>query len=315
MIPGFGAAPVKSFLATISLFIIVIGPVNYYLLKRAKRLYLLPITVGGAALVTTVVMLCYAVVIEGIYTRVRLRSFTQLDQAENVAATHCRHAYLASIAPSDGLSFPAQTCVYPLVAFQGNKRRHEVQNDRVEVRQLVSGYIRSRSTTQFLTTEVQETEAGLAIDQTQSELKATNGLGTAITHLWIWDDQGQLYSAYDTAHGAEFGLHPVDVASARKELKQLLLAHRPQPPPGLDKGIDRNMFGMLGIRASRSSIPVKFRTGLLEKSIAATTNCFAQSVPNSYLAIAKQRPSFISLGTAAQEEAGIHIVRGFWEKP
>jgi len=222
---------------------------------------------------------------------------------------------LAAIAPSDGLSFPADTCVYPLVAFQDFKRRSETQNDRLGVRQLTSGYMRSRSTTQFLTTEVTETEAGLVVKQTGRTLEAINQLGCTTTHVWIWDDEGQLFQAHDTVDGDHCQLEPTDAESAREELNKVMHANRPQAPPGLDKGIDRNMFGYLGRRAYGSSSPVKFRSGILEKSMRDTPSFFEQPIPRTYLAITEQAPVFVSTGTEAEEQAGFHVIWGASDKP
>ena len=49
LIPGVGEAPVVSFLLLVSLFAIVIGPVNYVVLGRSRRLYLLLLTVPAGA--------------------------------------------------------------------------------------------------------------------------------------------------------------------------------------------------------------------------------------------------------------------------
>ena len=49
LIPGVGEAPVVSFLLLVSLFAVVIGPVNYVLLGRSRRLYLLLLTVPAGA--------------------------------------------------------------------------------------------------------------------------------------------------------------------------------------------------------------------------------------------------------------------------
>ena len=122
MIPGFGQSPVEGFLGVITLFILVIGPLNYYLLKKFNRMYYLPLTVVAAALLTTLTMMVYAVVSDGVATRVRLRSFTLLDQEgdENIAMTRCRQSYLAALSPSDGLIFPSQTCVYPILPYNND---------------------------------------------------------------------------------------------------------------------------------------------------------------------------------------------------
>ena len=53
LIPGVGMAPVNGFRVLITLFVVLIGPVNYVLLRRKRRLHLLLVMIpAGAALVT-----------------------------------------------------------------------------------------------------------------------------------------------------------------------------------------------------------------------------------------------------------------------
>ena len=49
LVPGVGLAPVTEFHVLITLFVLVIGPVNYWLLKRWRRLHLMVLTVPLAA--------------------------------------------------------------------------------------------------------------------------------------------------------------------------------------------------------------------------------------------------------------------------
>ena len=49
LVPGVGLAPVTEFRVLITLFVLLIGPLNYWLLKRAKRLHLMVLTVPLAA--------------------------------------------------------------------------------------------------------------------------------------------------------------------------------------------------------------------------------------------------------------------------
>ena len=53
LIPGVGLAPVGGFRVLITLFVIAIGPVNYFLLRRLKRLHLLLLTTPASAAVVT----------------------------------------------------------------------------------------------------------------------------------------------------------------------------------------------------------------------------------------------------------------------
>ena len=66
LVPGIGRAPVGSFLILIAVFVIVIGPVNYFLLRRKRRLYLLLVTVPLGAALVTLALFAYALISDGL---------------------------------------------------------------------------------------------------------------------------------------------------------------------------------------------------------------------------------------------------------
>ena len=90
LIPGVGLAPRWTFLLLISLFVVVIGPVNYYWLKRRQKLYLLPVLVPSVAALVTLGLFAYAVVGDGLGVRVRVRSWTEIDQRAGRATSWSR---------------------------------------------------------------------------------------------------------------------------------------------------------------------------------------------------------------------------------
>jgi hypothetical protein len=99
LIPGVGLAPVTGFCILISLFVLVIGPVNYLVLRRLRRLYLLAITIPAAAAAVTFILFGYALIADGLGTRVRVRSVTQIDQRRGHAVCWARLSYYAGLAP------------------------------------------------------------------------------------------------------------------------------------------------------------------------------------------------------------------------
>ena len=64
--PAAGA----SYYVLISAFVIVIGPLNYWLLRRKARLHLLLFTVPAAALVTSAGLIGYVLVTDGLTSRI-----------------------------------------------------------------------------------------------------------------------------------------------------------------------------------------------------------------------------------------------------
>src|SRR5262249_25775785 len=87
LIPGVGRAPITAFLLLITVFMLAIGPINYYVLRRRGRLMLLLLTVPAAAAIVTVALIFYAIVADGLGTRVRVRSFTTIDQGRQQAVS------------------------------------------------------------------------------------------------------------------------------------------------------------------------------------------------------------------------------------
>lgn len=317
MIPGYGASPVESFLGVITLFIIGIGPLNFWLLKKARRLYLLPLTVAAAALLTTVTMLIYALVSDGITTRVRLRSYTQLEQRadDSIASTHCRHSYLAAIVPSQGLVFPLESCVYPIAPqIDQWTERQEILNERTQKRTLTRGYIRPRSTTQFLTTSVKQLEAGIGIGAQQGIHSAVNNIGVRLSHAWVRDEAGELYYAANVGPNEPLSLQRADSKEARKAYLKMVTDNKPVPPEGLDKS-STGMFSTSRYYYS-SAPPATTASALLTKSIASpgngVTDFFTASTPKAYLLVTEEAPPFITLGTVGKQMAGFHVISGAW---
>src|SRR5262249_50379002 len=93
LVPDVGLAPVLEFQILITLFVFVIGPINYWLLKRFGRLFLIVLTVPLAAAITTAGLFAYAILSDGFGTTVRVRSFTSIDQRTGESACWSRLSY------------------------------------------------------------------------------------------------------------------------------------------------------------------------------------------------------------------------------
>ena len=116
LIPGVGLAPIGTFEVLITLFVVGIGPVNYFLLRRRHKQNLLMLTVPAGAAVVTGYLMLYAMFADGFAVVCRTRSFTEINRRHGEAACWSRIAYYAGITPSKGLEFPSDTAVYPIAA-------------------------------------------------------------------------------------------------------------------------------------------------------------------------------------------------------
>jgi hypothetical protein len=320
LIADIGRAPVISFISLITLFAVVIGPVNYYFLHQRGRLYLLLVTVPFGALVVTFSLFLYAALADGLGTRVQVRSFTDIDQRLGRAVSWSRHMYYAGLAPSRGLVFPADAAVYPIdyepVNGMGmaDTSRHLVWGE--DQQNLVSGYFISRTPSQMLVVEPRRTTAGLVIDEKSETGKGpriTNRLGTSIERLVVCDAVGDLWSGEQLGDGQSMALQKSTKEVEDKYWSRLKNANRLKYPEGFNPTNLENVSGIFGsgFRMGGSAAPPTVDTSILETGLI-----YAQDVdsmqPQSYVALVKRPPS-VSLGVdSADERAGFHLVEGRW---
>ncbi|MBX3464720.1 MAG: hypothetical protein KF830_16240 [Planctomycetes bacterium] len=115
-VPGLGEPPVLAFLVVVLLFAVVVGPVNFLLLRRLRRPLLLLLTVPVCGLGTTLGMLGYGLWHDGLGVRGVVRSWTLLDQARHEATSLAQRTLFAGLSPdaltvaADGLLVAPWAC-------------------------------------------------------------------------------------------------------------------------------------------------------------------------------------------------------------
>jgi len=323
LIPGVGRAPVWSFLLLVSLFAVLIGPVNYLFLGRLGRLYLLLITVPLGAAVVTLALFSYALVTDGLSVRMRSRSFTHLDQRTGQTVVWARQSYYAAIAPSQGLAFPTDTVVFPIRPEADYRRgRPGAMSGRIEwgdEQLLAAGYLPSRTTVQYVLTRATTTDARLVVrDSTAGgELAVENRLQAPLHYLLVRDRRGDYFAADSLAEGAPATLRPVAPRAAQQKIQEWLAQARPANPLNYDPAQQNNALSFLWPRyrgwalADAAAGAASMSASLLESNLAqAALLASHPPPPGSYLAIA-DRPRFVPRGVRrAQEDASIHVIRG-----
>ncbi len=341
LVPGVGLAPVTEFRVLITLFVLVIGPLNYWVLKRSNRLHLLLLTVPLFAFTLTGGLFAYAIVSDGLSTSVRVRSFTTLDQRTGEAACWSRLSYYASLAPQSGFDLPADVTLYPIIAgwdmsASGDSLAAERQllwSD--ETQALTGGWLRSRTPTQYLSVRARQSPHRLQIDlqpppstatQNHAEtfhLQITNELGAAIQYVTLVDDSGNMFCGDTIPDRATVTLQPSSHAVALRRLRKLVSENQPELPPALkisreytsgsqrsrQRRFQRNQFG-------REHSSARLGQNLLNDAIAALVATTPKTVlnlpPRSYVAITTTGPE-VELGIrAAEEVASFHVLFGQW---
>ncbi|MCH2130149.1 MAG: hypothetical protein MK179_13455 [Pirellulaceae bacterium] len=325
LIMGVGLAPVKTFVFLISVFALLIGPVNYTFLRRWRKIYLLMVTVPVGAAMVTICLFAWALLADGLGSRVRIRSFTEIDQRTGRTVCWSRHSYYAGMVPSDGLTFPADVVVFPIehIPLPGTRRRlhRELRWTADGEQNYCNGYMQSRVTCQWLVGRSRETSLGVRLlpSKDGGPPGIVNQLGVSI-HLLLWRDaDGNYFSGESIAQAETSSLEAIDFAEATSRWLSGSAGHAPAFPPGYDETISDLAFGRASAYYAGWTIDDQapeptMETGVLEVAFDHLVRGGGIELPSSsYLAMV-DRHAEIPLGIeSVQEEASFHVVRGVWE--
>jgi hypothetical protein len=321
LVPGVGRAPVKTFLVLVSVFAALIGPLNYFLLARARRLYLLLLTVPLGAVLVTVSLFGFALIADGISTRVRIRSYAELDQHTGRASVLSWQSYYAAVAPSSGLKIPDDTAIFPFLPdpnSSSSDRSTLLVWDEDQI--LRSGYLPSRSPTQFVAARATKTKSRLIVQQDQADTSAPaveNHLGAKIHHLLLRDQSGRYFSAQDITDKAKLELSPIELAAAQASLQTFASVVMPIEPEGYDATYQNDnilsVFGLRRWRYSNSEVGTgEMALSLLESNLAPITRPTPEPhplLPGSYFAILDRSP-LVRIGVSpTTEQQSLHLLR------
>jgi hypothetical protein len=321
LIPGVGAIPVMAFVLLITLFAILIGPVNYFVVWRRRQLYLLVLTIPAIAFLTSASLFGYAMIADGFGVQSRLRSFTLLDQYSKTAVSYNRISLYAGIVPSAGLKFSPETAVFPVWPDHGCLESGSV--DWTETQHLARGWLRSRTPAQFETISVRPERARIDIRPSgPEESDVANGLEWDIDLLVIKDEAGRLHAARKVPAGGSTKAATASAADLQA-LSRSLADDELKAPPGAG-GMEYNPWDrnahkamMSGMYYGQQDANISFGTGALESRLRLLKEPAKEPAagglpPRTYLAIIPRNPG-IELGiTGTRPRGGLHIVMGYY---
>lgn len=316
-IPGVGAAPIFSFLLLATLFAIVIGPVNYLILGRAQRLYLLLVTVPAGAAVVTLGLFAYAVLSDGLGVKARIRSFALVDQKSGRTVSWSRQSYFASVVPSQGLKYPEDTVVWPIEEYpQANRSgpRHQLAWEP-DGQRLRSGYLSSRRLTQLLVIRSAKSQSQLKVTQSAAGAPplVKNGLGGTIERLILRDTQGNFYESPSPVKPDENStLKPISKEDAQRRVSQSVADHRPDFPEGYDPAAEeRRTTGSMFWYGSSTN--PQLESSILERGMTGLQSSLDKELtPGAYFAVLDRNPEVPTGIASVTELKSFHVVVGRW---
>jgi hypothetical protein len=200
------AIPLRGLFVLILLFVIIIGPVNFWLLNRFKKRMFMLVTIPACAFVASVGVSGFALLSEGISGKTRVASFTVLNEPLRRATTFGVEAFYTPLTPGGGLRFDAGTEITPILQPYGSdgvSRSIDWTSDQ----HLKQGWIVSRVPAHFLLRKVESRRERLTIiNEPDGRVTVVNGLGAAIRDLTLIDAKGGRHSAQNIPAGARVTL-------------------------------------------------------------------------------------------------------------
>ena len=198
--------PLRGLVAILLVFVILIGPVNVFVLSRRNRRIWLLWTIPAISGVTCLLVFGYSFVSEGFTPSVRLEGVTLLDQINHRATTLGRTAFYAPLTPGNGLHFSFDTELTPFInKSSGNTAGREIVLNQDQ--NLASGWVTARVPAHFLLrkseTRRERIDVEFASDGTPT---VVNGLGAEVEKLRLIGPDGRIWFCEKLAVGQKFRL-------------------------------------------------------------------------------------------------------------
>lgn len=323
LIPGIRGVPAVSFITLITIFSLMIGPVNYFFFWKQKQLGLLVITIPLIACTTSLCLFGYSAIAHGFGIKSRLRSLTVVDQGSNTAVTTTRMAIFAGATPSRGLQFSPQTAVYPL--WPGSNTFETGHTDWTDKQILTAGWLRSRTRTQFVTVSHQPQRGRLDIKKTDDNtIRVDNGFETDLDCLVVTDNEGKHYYTSRVPAGARAELIPLNATAKQTILKRV--GDYPMTLPKAMEDGSPNIFGKrvrrryrAGLADNSRAFPVGYDNSTAEEAVKSYVNHLKvdrssqnSDHRNTYFALFRENPGIDTGYRYAAEKASRHCLIGYY---
>jgi hypothetical protein len=188
--------PVRGTVLIMLGFVVVIGPVNLFVLSRMNRRVWMLWTIPAISGATCAMVFAYSLLREGITPTVRTQGITLLDQVNHRATSFGAVGFYCPLTPG-GLQFSYDSEITPLVQiwdyrpFGNSGTRREM--DWSQSQQLQRGWVTARVPAQFHLRKSETRRERIELERNGNELSVVNGLGAGISRLWVADEKGNVF--------------------------------------------------------------------------------------------------------------------------
>ena len=208
-IPG---VPLQLLFFVMLVFVIVIGPVNFMILRKLRREPLILLTTPVISLLFCLLVIGFITMGEGWYSRAKAVGVTLLDQDANLAATRAVVAVYAPSAPRGGFEFDSED----VLRFAGAGRL-ELREDNSQ--HLAAGLLQPRIPLGYSAERVSVQREHLKLTREAEGVGVVNGLGVRLVSLFVVAPDGAVYAAAGKIEpGARALLRPSGETAGKPDL-------------------------------------------------------------------------------------------------
>ncbi len=261
LLPNLTEVPLRLLFVVMLVFVLLIGPLNFWYLRRKKKEPWILVTTPVISLIFCVLVILFITFSEGWYSRGRAIAITLLDQTAQQAVTRAWVSVYAPISPRGGFKFSHEDCLEfghtgsPKLNL--NESQHYMSG--LLVPRVPLDYELKRVETRRERLQVQGVEKG--------QLRLVNGLGGSLQSLAVVAKDGKIYRSQGTIEaGAATALSDSGMKSVAKA------------------------FFPSSLKSEFQALPANLALVVLAKSL-----------PPGYYAALADAPLFFSPGTTPQE--------------
>ncbi|OYP36051.1 hypothetical protein CGZ80_09890 [Rhodopirellula sp. MGV] len=247
LIAAVGRPPVTAFVLLNCFFVLLMGPVLYFFLRRRGKLYWLYFLAPAMAFMVTSGLFLYAFVSDGFTNRAKLRQITWIDAKHPVGQSasdpqspptypqldQIRHTYYTIVDSNLGLKFPLNSLVLPVSNFElipGYQYRSPDPNDSgdhlieqlPDARRYYGSFLATRTQAEFLETDPTFGPLPVRFETDKGTPTVTNFGTQRFSSVALLDGKGGRWIAFDLDPDATATMHPASPSTIEDILMENL---------------------------------------------------------------------------------------------
>lgn len=186
---GLGEVPVRSLIGFLVVFVILIGPLNLWLVQKVRKPVLMLVNVPVLAFAFSAALIGFNFAREGFEARIAARSLSVIDQRDHRRATAECLAFYAPLGLGSGLDPGGSTAVLPVLPEQGS-RAHRFILGGLRGERLSGDFLPTRRPTRMVRVVEDVARERLSFEPEGDSYRVTNLLGSAIREMELRDRAG-----------------------------------------------------------------------------------------------------------------------------